>query len=84
MINIYIYIFFLSKCIHWLHRYLFTSGNTLGFIFLLAVQNERDRISCRREGQDIGTLSIDVLMQAEACTHQVNFLLNLLSKHSHL
>lgn len=35
-----------------------------------AVQNERDRISCRREGQDIGTLSIDVLMQAEACTHQ--------------
>uniref|UniRef100_A0A8C1IWK3 Hepatic nuclear factor 4, beta n=1 Tax=Cyprinus carpio TaxID=7962 RepID=A0A8C1IWK3_CYPCA len=35
-----------------------------------AVQNERDRISCRREGQGVGTLTIDVLMQAEACTHQ--------------
>ncbi|KAK9972531.1 hypothetical protein ABG768_025831 [Culter alburnus] len=35
-----------------------------------AVQNERDRISCRREGQAVGTLTIDVLMQAEAFTHQ--------------
>ncbi|KTF94535.1 hypothetical protein cypCar_00039279 [Cyprinus carpio] len=35
-----------------------------------AVQNERDRISCRRESQGVGTLTIDVLMQAEACTHQ--------------
>uniref|UniRef100_A0A672NVA9 Hepatocyte nuclear factor 4-gamma-like n=1 Tax=Sinocyclocheilus grahami TaxID=75366 RepID=A0A672NVA9_SINGR len=35
-----------------------------------AVQNERDRISCRREGQGVGTLTTDVLMQAEACTHQ--------------
>ncbi|ROL41237.1 Hepatocyte nuclear factor 4-beta [Anabarilius grahami] len=35
-----------------------------------AVQNERDRISCRREGQAMGTLTIDVLMQAEAFTHQ--------------
>ncbi|KAK7169844.1 hypothetical protein R3I94_000167 [Phoxinus phoxinus] len=33
-----------------------------------AVQNERDRISCRREGQAVGTLTIDVLMQAEAFT----------------
>ncbi len=81
MINIYF--FFLSKCIHWLHHYLFTSGNTLGFIFLLAVQNERDRISCRREGQDIGTLTIDVLMQAEACTHQVELSAELTFKHSH-
>ncbi|XP_056318364.1 hepatic nuclear factor 4, beta isoform X2 [Danio aesculapii] len=35
-----------------------------------AVQNERDRISCRRENQGVGTLTIDVLMQAEAYTHQ--------------
>ncbi|XP_057193580.1 hepatic nuclear factor 4, beta [Triplophysa rosa] len=35
-----------------------------------AVQNERDRISSRREAQGVGTLTIDVLMQAEACTHQ--------------
>ncbi|XP_059373527.1 hepatocyte nuclear factor 4-beta-like isoform X2 [Carassius carassius] len=35
-----------------------------------AVQNERDRISCHREGQGVGTLTIDVLMQAETCTHQ--------------
>ncbi|KAI2662169.1 Hepatocyte nuclear factor 4-beta [Labeo rohita] len=40
-----------------------------------AVQNERDRISCRREGQGVGTLTIDVLMQAEACTHQQLLLL---------
>ncbi|XP_067272928.1 hepatic nuclear factor 4, beta [Pseudorasbora parva] len=33
-----------------------------------AVQNERDRISCRREGQAVGTLTIDVLLQAEAFT----------------
>uniref|UniRef100_A0A672MRC1 Hepatocyte nuclear factor 4-beta-like n=1 Tax=Sinocyclocheilus grahami TaxID=75366 RepID=A0A672MRC1_SINGR len=39
-----------------------------------AVQNERDRISCRREGQGARTLTIDVLMQAEAYIHQVNFL----------
>ncbi|XP_051520667.1 hepatocyte nuclear factor 4-beta-like isoform X2 [Myxocyprinus asiaticus] len=35
-----------------------------------AVQNERDRISCRREGQGVGTLTIDVLLQAEASNHQ--------------
>nr|XP_055069005.1 hepatic nuclear factor 4, beta isoform X3 [Misgurnus anguillicaudatus] len=35
-----------------------------------AVQNERDRISSRREGQGVGTLTIEVLMQAEAFTHQ--------------
>ncbi|XP_055069015.2 hepatic nuclear factor 4, beta isoform X4 [Misgurnus anguillicaudatus] len=35
-----------------------------------AVQNERDRISSRREGQGLGTLTIEVLMQAEAFTHQ--------------
>ncbi|XP_030622727.1 hepatic nuclear factor 4, beta [Chanos chanos] len=35
-----------------------------------AVQNERDRISCRRDGQGVGTLSISVLLQAEASTHQ--------------
>uniref|UniRef100_A0AAY4E7F2 Hepatocyte nuclear factor 4-beta-like n=1 Tax=Denticeps clupeoides TaxID=299321 RepID=A0AAY4E7F2_9TELE len=36
-----------------------------------AVQNERDRISCRREGQAAGSLSISVLLQAEASTQQV-------------
>ncbi|XP_064835003.1 hepatocyte nuclear factor 4-beta-like isoform X2 [Oncorhynchus masou masou] len=36
-----------------------------------AVQNERDRISSRRgEGQGLGTLSISVLLQAEASMHQ--------------
>lgn len=35
-----------------------------------AVQNERDRISCQREGQRLGTLSISMLLQAEASTHQ--------------
>ncbi|XP_010879020.1 hepatic nuclear factor 4, beta isoform X2 [Esox lucius] len=36
-----------------------------------AVQNERDRISSRRgEGHGLGTLSISVLLQAEAGTHQ--------------
>ncbi|XP_028812449.1 hepatic nuclear factor 4, beta [Denticeps clupeoides] len=35
-----------------------------------AVQNERDRISCRREGQAAGSLSISVLLQAEASTQQ--------------
>ncbi|CDQ76759.1 unnamed protein product, partial [Oncorhynchus mykiss] len=35
------------------------------------VQNERDRISSRRgEGQGLGTLSISVLLQAEASMHQ--------------
>ncbi|KAL2088787.1 hypothetical protein ACEWY4_015686 [Coilia grayii] len=36
-----------------------------------AVQNERDRISCRRDGQGLGTLSISMLLQAEASTHQL-------------
>uniref|UniRef100_A0A8B9L033 Hepatic nuclear factor 4, beta n=1 Tax=Astyanax mexicanus TaxID=7994 RepID=A0A8B9L033_ASTMX len=36
-----------------------------------AVQNERDRISCRRENQGVGTLTISVLLKAEASTHQV-------------
>ncbi|XP_012670268.2 hepatic nuclear factor 4, beta [Clupea harengus] len=36
-----------------------------------AVQNERDRISCRRDGQGAGTLSISMLLQAEASTHQL-------------
>ena len=38
-----------------------------------AVQNERDRISSHRaEGQvAVGTLSINVLLQAEASVHQV-------------
>ncbi|XP_076879883.1 hepatic nuclear factor 4, beta [Brachyhypopomus gauderio] len=35
-----------------------------------AVQNERDRISCRKEGQGVGTLTIDVLLKAEASVHQ--------------
>ncbi|XP_045564177.1 hepatocyte nuclear factor 4-beta isoform X4 [Salmo salar] len=36
-----------------------------------AVQNERDRISSRRgEGQGLGTLSISVLLKAEASMHQ--------------
>ncbi|XP_062868750.1 hepatic nuclear factor 4, beta [Trichomycterus rosablanca] len=35
-----------------------------------AVQNERDRISCRREGQGVGTLTIGVLLKAEESTHQ--------------
>ncbi|XP_041918234.1 hepatic nuclear factor 4, beta [Alosa sapidissima] len=35
-----------------------------------AVQNERDRISCQRDGQRLGTLSINMLLQAEASTHQ--------------
>ncbi|TRY87863.1 hypothetical protein DNTS_008916 [Danionella cerebrum] len=35
-----------------------------------AVQNERDRINSRRECHGPGTLTIDILMQAEACTHQ--------------
>ncbi|XP_051510505.1 hepatocyte nuclear factor 4-beta-like [Myxocyprinus asiaticus] len=35
-----------------------------------AVQNERDRISCHREGQGVETLTIDVLVQAETNTHQ--------------
>lgn len=82
---------FLLKCMVWLHWYLFPirkTGKLLPFftdlgLCLLAVQNERDRISCRRESQAMGTLTIDVLMQAEAFT-QVSFLINLLSKHSHL
>ncbi|XP_036443310.1 hepatic nuclear factor 4, beta [Colossoma macropomum] len=35
-----------------------------------AVQNERDRISCRRESQGVGTLTISILLKAEASTHQ--------------
>ncbi|KAM6980629.1 hepatic nuclear factor 4, beta [Aplochiton taeniatus] len=40
-----------------------------------AVQNERDRISSRRAegGQGTGTLSISVLLQAEASLHQFQF-----------
>ncbi|CAL8403693.1 unnamed protein product [Boreogadus saida] len=43
-----------------------------------AVQNERDRISSHRaEGQvAVGTLSINVLLQAEACVHQFLTLLS--------
>lgn len=35
-----------------------------------AVQHERDQISFRRDGQALGTLSISMLLQAEASTHQ--------------
>ncbi|XP_026863250.1 hepatic nuclear factor 4, beta [Electrophorus electricus] len=35
-----------------------------------AVQNERDRISCRREGHGVGTLTVDVLLKAETSVHQ--------------
>ena len=46
---------------------------TKSFFCSSAVQNERDRISSHRaEGQvAVGTLSINVLLQAEACVHQV-------------
>ncbi|KAL6469008.1 hypothetical protein MHYP_G00225320 [Metynnis hypsauchen] len=35
-----------------------------------AVQNERDRISCRRESHGVGTLTISILLKAEASAHQ--------------
>ncbi|KAK3533412.1 hypothetical protein QTP70_019485 [Hemibagrus guttatus] len=39
-----------------------------------AVQNERDRISCRREAQGVGTLTISILLKAEESTHQVGII----------
>ncbi|GAA6089563.1 hepatic nuclear factor 4, beta isoform X1 [Tachysurus ichikawai] len=39
-----------------------------------AVQNERDRISCRREAQGVGTLTISILLKAEESTHQFSAL----------
>ncbi|XP_022525805.2 hepatic nuclear factor 4, beta [Astyanax mexicanus] len=47
-----------------------------------AVQNERDRISCRRENQGVGTLTISVLLKAEASTHQYISLVPLVSDMS--
>ncbi|TTR36201.1 Hepatocyte nuclear factor 4-beta [Bagarius yarrelli] len=39
-----------------------------------AVQNERDRISCRREAQGVRTLTISILLKAEESTHQFSVL----------
>lgn len=43
-------------------------------MFASAVQNERDRISCRREAQGVGTLTISILLKAEESTHQVGII----------
>ncbi|KAI4880917.1 hypothetical protein NFI96_029795, partial [Prochilodus magdalenae] len=47
-----------------------TIPSTTGHSKDQSVQNERDRISCRKESQGVGTLNISILLKAEASTHQ--------------
>lgn len=53
---------------------LMKKNNLVNTFFASAVQNERDRISCRREAQGVGTLTISILLKAEESTHQVGII----------